>query len=68
MLGTSFERPAPKIKPDPFEACTLSTILSLPEKADKGANDFKLVVWGEDQDHSPYDFSASIGFSYGNGP
>ena len=49
-------------------AFTLSTILALPEKANKGANDFKLVVWGEDQDHSPYDFSASIGFSYGNGP
>lgn len=31
----------------------------------KGASkDFKLVLWAEDQDHEPYDFSATINFSY----
>lgn len=26
--------------------------------------DFSLVVWGVDQDHTPYDFSVSIGYNY----
>ena len=25
---------------------------------------FRLVAWGEDQDHSPYDFSVTIQFAY----
>ena len=46
---------------------TLKATVSLP-KAQGASKDFKLVVWGEDQDHEPYDFSATLTYSYGNGP
>jgi hypothetical protein len=41
----------------------LSVTLALPAKAGS-SNDFKLVMWGEDQDHNPYDFSATVNFAY----
>lgn len=44
-------------------AFDLSLTLALPSKAGS-SNDFRLVIWGEDQDHNPYDFSATINFSY----
>ena len=37
--------------------------LALPSKV-SSSNDFRLVLWSEDQDHEPYDFSATIDFSY----
>ena len=42
----------------------LSLTLALPQKASGGTNDFRLLIWGEDQDHAPYDFSATVDFSY----
>ena len=42
---------------------TLSLTLALPRKAGS-SDDFKLVIWGEDQDHEPYDFSATVNFAY----
>ena len=42
---------------------TLQLTAALPQA--KGTNkDFRLVIWAEDQDHEPYDFSATINFSY----
>ena len=41
---------------------SFSTV-ALPAKAGS-SNDFKLVMWGEDQDHIPYDFSATVNFAY----
>ena len=42
---------------------TLSLTLALPKQAGS-SSDFRLIIWGEDQDHSPYDFSATVDFSY----
>ena len=38
----------------------LSFQITLPKKAPGGSNPFSLVVWGVDQNHQPYDFTASI--------
>jgi hypothetical protein len=48
-------------------AFDLSLTLALPA-AQSTTKAFKLVLWGTDQDHTPYDFSASIAFEYGSGP
>lgn len=42
---------------------TLSLTLALPKQAGS-SSDFRLIIWGEDQDHQPYDFSATVNFSY----
>ena len=42
---------------------TLQLSAALPE-AKGTSKDFKLVLWAEDQDHEPYDFSATINFKY----
>mgnify|MGYP006142710151 CR=1 FL=1 len=41
--------------------------VALPSSKIKGetAPTFKLVMWGTDQKHNPYDFSASVSFGYG---
>jgi hypothetical protein len=41
----------------------LSLTLALPKQAGT-SSDFRLIIWGEDQDHEPYDFSATVDFSY----
>ena len=48
-------------------AFTLSLSLALP-KPQSSTQEFKIVLWGEDQDHNPYDFSVSIALVYGDGP
>lgn len=42
--------------------------VALPSSKIKGDTTptFKLVMWGTDQHHNPYDFSASLAFGYGN--
>jgi hypothetical protein len=45
---------------------TLELSAALPEAKGKDKR-FKLVLWAEDQDHEPYDFSATINFSYDGG-
>lgn len=43
----------------------LTFTYSMPKAdASSSSRDFKLVFWGEDQDHSPYDFSATVSYSY----
>jgi len=42
---------------------SLSLTVALPRKAGS-SGDFRMIIWGEDQDHEPYDFSATIDFSY----
>ena len=41
---------------------TLSFDVSIPTKVGT-SNDFRVVFWGQDQDHSPYDFTATLNFS-----
>merc|ERR1719375_204722 len=37
--------------------------LALP-KMTSASKEFRLVLWGEDQDHFPYDFTATLTFDY----
>jgi len=37
---------------------------ALPPAQPQGQSDFRLVLWGEDQDHEPYDMSATIEYSF----
>jgi hypothetical protein len=44
-------------------AFTLDMNLALP-KMTSASKEFRLVLWGEDQDHFPYDFTATLTFDY----
>ena len=43
---------------------TLTMSIALPPKI-SSSSEFKLVLWGEDQDHYPYDFTTTVNFKYG---
>jgi hypothetical protein len=45
-----------------IQSYKLSFTYTMP--ASEKSGDFHLVVWGVDQDHTPYDFSATIGYNY----
>ena len=42
----------------------LTMSIALPPKS-SSSSEFKLVLWGEDQDHFPYDFTTTVNFKYG---
>jgi hypothetical protein len=42
----------------------LTMSIALPAKK-SSSSEFKLVLWGEDQDHFPYDFTTTVNFKYG---
>lgn len=46
-------------------AYTLTFQFAVPKRKSK-SREFRVVFWGEDQDHSPYDFSATITFNSRN--
>ena len=43
----------------------LSLNAALPKKV-SSSSEFRLVLWGVDQDHFPYDFTATLDFTYGD--
>ena len=44
-------------------AYVMSFDVTLPSKVSK-SDEFRVVFWGQDQDHFPYDFSATVQFNY----